>query len=216
MNSDMENHDMANETNSNSTEGGKEFENEKRYQEVDNAIVELIQQAKSRPLPKSTKVLAVCAIFALIFTGGAVFGKAKATPSVGTGLSLAGFSGAGGGFGGAGGFGGNGSGRRNGGAGAGAGFATGGGSPFVSGAPAPAAPVITVALPNDVAGTLVSISATEIVVETLSGEKVTYPISAATKVRESSKGSLAGLKAGDVITIKPDTDKSAKTITLLK
>ena len=187
-----------------------EFENEPRYKEVDNEILNLVREAKARPLPKSTKALAVITIFAVIFTGGVLFGKMKATPSTTTGLSLAGIGGqsAVGGFGG-GGFGG---GRNRGGNGA-AGGAVGQGLPGTSPA---VVPEVVVNLPVDVVGTVVSISAKEIVIETLSGEKQTFPITATTKVRESSKIALPSLKAGDIVTVKPETDKSAKTVTLVK
>jgi hypothetical protein len=185
-----------------------EFENEAHYKEVDNEILNLVREAKARPLPKSTKALVVITIFALIFTGGIFFGKMKATPSTTTGLSLAGFGGqnAVGGFGG-GGFGG---GRNRGGNGAGA---VGQGVPGT--APA-VVPEIVVNLPVDVVGTVVSISAKEIVIQTLSGEKQTFPITATTKVRESSKIALPSVKAGDIVTVKPETDKSAKTVTIVK
>jgi hypothetical protein len=190
-----------------------EFENEAHYKEVDNEILNLVREAKARPLPKSTKALAVITIFAVIFTGGVLFGKMKATPSTTTGLSLAGIGGqnAVGGFGG-GGFGGGGfgGGRNRGGNGAGA---VGQGIPGT--APA-VAPEIVVNLPVDVVGTVVSISAKEIVIETLSGEKQTFPITATTKVRESSKIALPSVKAGDIVTVKPETDKSAKTVTIVK
>jgi hypothetical protein len=185
-----------------------QFENEAHYKEVDNEILNLVREAKARPLPKSTKALVVITIFALIFTGGIFFGKMKATPSTTTGLSLAGFGGqnAVGGFGG-GGFGG---GRNRGGNGAGA---VGQGVPGT--APA-VVPEIVVNLPVDVVGTVVSISAKEIVIQTLSGEKQTFPITATTKVRESSKIALPSVKAGDIVTVKPETDKSAKTVTIVK
>jgi hypothetical protein len=187
-----------------------EFENEAHYKEVDNEILNLVREAKARPLPKSTKALVAVTIFALIFTGGIFFGKMKATPSTTTGLSLAGIGGqnAVGGFGG-GGFGG---GRNRGGNSTAAG-AVGQGFP---GAAPVVAPEIVVNLPEDVVGTVVSISAKEIVIETLSGEKQTFPITATTKVRESSKIALPSVKAGDIVTVKPETDKSAKTVTLVK
>ena len=193
-----------------------QFENEAHYKEVDNEILNLVREAKARPLPKSTKALVVITIFALIFTGGIFFGKMKATPSTTTGLSLAGFGGqnAVGGFGG-GGFGG---GRNRGGNGAGA---VGQGVPGTVGQGVPGTapavvPEIVVNLPVDVVGTVVSISAKEIVIETLSGEKQTFPITATTKVRESSKIALPSVKAGDIVTVKPETDKSAKTVTIVK
>ncbi len=185
-----------------------EFENEAHYKEVDNEILNLVREAKARPLPKSTKALVAVTIFALIFAGGIFFGKMKATPSTTTGLSLAGIGGqnAVGGFGG-GGFGG---GRNRGGNAAGAvGQGVPGAAPVV-------APEIVVNLPDDVVGTVISVSAKEIVIETLSGEKQTFPITATTKVRESSKVALPSLKAGDIVTVKPETDQSAKTVTIVK
>ena len=209
----MEKPQMSNNENSNPVEMEKVFENEKHYEEVDNVIVDLIHQAKSRPLPRSTKALAVFTLLALVFTGGILFGKQKATPSTGNGLSLTSFGGAGAGFGGAGGFGGGGGfGRRNnGGAGT-----TGGSFAIPSDAGAPVAPVISVTLPDDVAGTIISVSSKEIVIESVSGEKLTFPITDSTKARASSKVDITALKAGDIVTVKPNSDKSVKTITQLK
>jgi hypothetical protein len=73
-----------------------------------------------------------------------------------------------------------------------------------------------VAVASDVAGTVVSVSATEIVVETLSGDKQTFTVAATTKVRQSTKTPLTSLAAGDIVTIKPDDAKGAKTITVVK
>jgi hypothetical protein len=204
------NNQFRNPGESNPAKLESEFENEAHYKEVDNEILNLVREAKARPLPKSTKALVAVTIFALIFTGGIFFGKMKATPSTTTGLSLAGIGGqnAVGGFGG-GGFGG---GRNRGGNGTAAGAV---GQGFPGAAPA-VVPEIVVNLPEDVVGTVISVSAKEIVIETLSGEKQTFPITATTKVRESSKIALPSVKAGDIVTVKPETDKSAKTVTLVK
>jgi hypothetical protein len=175
-----------------------------------DAIVELVSQAKHRPLPRSTKALAVFVIVGMIFTGGIAYGKHRATSSTGAGLSLAGLSAGGfGSFGG--GFGG---GRnRNGGAAGTAGTlsngsVTGGTSGFGAGA---ASSAIT-----DVAGTIVSITATSVVIQTLSGAKQTFPLLTNTRVRVSTAGVLSGVKPGDIVTIKPDEANAAKTITLVK
>ena len=197
------------------------FENESRYKDVDEHIITLVEEAKARPLPKHTKALAFVAIFSIIFTGGIWVGYKKATTSTTgtTGLSLANLSGGasafgGGGFGG-GGFGGGGGGfnRRN----AQGGTATGGAAPSASdfALPSPVATTV-VALPNDVAGTVISVTSKSIVIQTLAGEKQTFPVTTTTKVRVSSTAILTGVKAGDVVTVKPETDKSAKTITVVK
>ena len=201
---------MSNNENSNPVEMEKVFENEKHYEEVDNVIVDLIHQAKSRPLPRSTKALAIFTLLALVFTGGILFGKQKATPSTGNGLSLTSFGGTGAGFGG--GFGGAGFGRRN----SGAAGTTGGSFAIPSDAGVPVAPVISVTLPDDVAGTIISVSSKEIVIESVSGEKLTFPITDSTKARASSKVDITALKAGDIVTVKPNSDKSVKTVTQLK
>jgi hypothetical protein len=192
------------------------LENESHYQDIDQHIITLVEEAKARPLPKHTKALAFIALFSIIFTGGIWVGYKKATTvaSGSTGLSLASigggaaaFPGAGAGFGGGnrqGGFG-----NRNGGA--------GGAGPSASDLAIPTAPVTTVVkLPDDVAGTVVSISAKSLVIETLSGDKQTFPVTDTTKVRVSNKTVLTGVKAGDIVTVKPETDKSAKTITVVK
>lgn len=200
--------------NENSTPNGsfsENFENEARYKEVDNEMLDLIREAKARPLPKSTKTLVVITVFALIFTGGAYFGKMKANPSTSTGLSLAGI----GGQNALGGAAAGGGGRTRGGGGA---VGGGGGAVGVTGqrGVTAVAPEVVINLPDDVVGTVISISAKEIVIETLTGEKQTFPITTTTKVRESNKILLTSLKAGDIVTIKPETDKSAKTVTVVK
>ncbi len=174
-----------------------------------DAIVELVSQAKHRPLPRSTKALTVVVIAAMLFTGGIAYGKHKATTSAGNSLSLAGLTG--GGFGG--GFGNGGFTRRNGTGASGTSGTLSNGT--VSGAPsgfgAPAAAAST-----DVAGTIVSITATSVVIQTLSGEKQTFPLLTNTRVRQSTAGTLASVKAGDIVTIKPDSSNSAATITVVK
>jgi len=54
------------------------------------------------------------------------------------------------------------------------------------------------------------------VVATLSGGNETFPITDTTRVRASSKVDLSSIKAGDIVTIKPDDAKAAKTITVVK
>ncbi len=173
-----------------------------------DAIVELVSQAKHRPLPRSTKALTVVVIAALLFTGGIAYGKHRATTSTGTSLSLAGLTG--GGFGG--GFG-NGFTRRDrtGTTGAAGTLSNGTVSGAPSGFGAPAAATST-----DVAGTIVSITPTQVVIQTLAGEKQTFPLLTNTRVRESTAGTLARVKPGDIVTIKPDSSNSAKTITVVK
>lgn len=167
-------------------------------------IVKLVSQAKHRPLPRSTKALAVIVMVGLIFTGGLTYGKHKATASAGAGLSLAGLTG--GGFGG--GFGaGFGGGNRNGASGT-AGNFTPGVAPDGTGSSTVAS--------TDVAGTVVSITSKAVVVQTLSGDKQTFPLLTNTRVRVSSAGALTGVKAGDIVTIKPDSSSAAKTITVVK
>ena len=189
------------------------FENESRYKDVDEHIITLVEEAKARPLPKHTKALAFIALFSIIFSGGIWLGYKKATTSTsGTaGLSLANLSGGaagfpGGGFGGGGGFN-----RRN---------AQGRGAAAAPGAAdlalPSAAPTTVVTLPNDVAGTVISVTSKSIVIQTLSGDKQTFPVTTTTKVRVSSTAILTGVKAGDIVTVKPETDKSAKTITVVK
>ena len=184
------------------------FENESRYRDVDEHIITLVEEAKARPLPKHTKALATLALFSIIFSGGIWVGYKKATTAASgtSGLSLANISG------GAAGFGGGRFNRRNSQAGTAAGTA-----PSASDLSLPTAePTTVVKLPDDVAGTVVSITAKSIVIETLSGDKQTFPVTTTTKVRVSSKTALTGVKAGDIVTVKPETDQSAKTITLVK
>ncbi len=171
-------------------------------------IVDLVKEAKHRPLPKSTKALFVVLAFALVFTGGIAYGKQKATQTGGAGLSLTGLGASS--FG-AGGFG---TGRiRNGGAPSGA--SSGASSSGAAGAFAGGSGTTT-AVSADVAGTVVSIDAKSVVVTTLSGGNETFPITDTTRVRVSSKLDLSGIKAGDVVTIKPDDANAAKTITVVK
>ena len=181
-------------------------ENPSHGSESQDDIVKLVSQAKHRPLPKSTKALAVIVMVGLIFTGGLAYGKHKASASTGTGLSLAGLTG--GGFGG--GFGGGGFGRRNQ-AGASATAGTLSNGTALGGTGAAAAAVST-----DVAGTVVSVTPSSVVIQTLSGEKQTFPLLTNTHVRVSTAGTLAGVKAGDIVTIKPDASSAAKTITVVK
>ncbi|MEI9907189.1 MAG: hypothetical protein WDO06_04090 [Actinomycetota bacterium] len=174
-------------------------------------VVELVKEAKKRPLPKSSKALFTLLLFALVFTGGIVYGKHKATATTGTGLNLSSlssgnfssFAAGGGGFGG---------GRfRNGGNNGAAATGTTGGALTTDGAGTAAATVAT-----DVAGTVVSVTDKEVVIETLSGEKQTFPVTETTKVRASTKLDLSKVKSGDIVTIKPDDDNSAKTIMVVK
>lgn len=185
-------------------------ENQTPDQNSHDAIVELVSQVKHRPLPRSTKVLTIVVVAAMIFTGGIAYGKHKATAGTGTALSLAGLSagGFGGGLG-AGGFGGR---NRNGGGTPGTsgtlsgGTVTGGTGGLGSGA----------ATSTDVAGTIVSITPTTVVIQTLTGEKQTFPLLTNTRVRENSAATLASVKPGDIVTIKPDSANAAKTITVVK
>lgn len=167
----------------------------------DDAIVELVAKAKHRPLPRSSKVLFLIVIFAMVFTGGIAYGKHKATSGTGTGLSLSALGGTGGfgGFGG--GFNGPGSLNRDGGTGAGPEAFTG---------------TTTTAVAADVVGTVVSVGPKSLVVTTLDGSKQTFPITDTTKVRSSTTMPLAGVKAGDIVTIKPDDANAAKTIMVVK
>ena len=174
----------------------------------DKSVVDLVKAAKHRPIPRSTKVLASIVVLVLTFVGGLVYEHKKMTTvSTGGGLSLAA-----GGLSGAAGFGGGG--RR---AFAGGGTAASGAAGAAAGGiPSGATGVTAVAVASDVAGTVVSVSATEIVVETLSGDKQTFTVAATTKVRQSTKTPLTSLAAGDIVTIKPDDAKGAKTITVVK
>lgn len=171
-------------------------------------IVKLVSRAKHRPLPKSTKALAVIVMVGLIFTGGLAYGKHKATASTGTGLSLAGLTsgGFGGGFGA--GFGGR---NRNGASGT-----TGPSGDLSNGIPSGGPGSTSAAVATDVAGTVVSITAKTVVVQTLSGDKQTFPLLTNTRVRVSTAGALDGIKAGDIVTIKPDSSSAARTITVVK
>jgi hypothetical protein len=173
------------------------------------AVVELVKQAKHRPLPRSTKVLVVIVILGLVFTGGLAYGKHKASASTGASLSLASLGGLGGG-----GFGGFR--NRNGGATGGnaAGTLTGGN--FSGGSPGSGSAGSSATTPTDVAGTILSINATSVVIQSLSGDKQTFPVQATTRVRESTQATLAGVKPGDIVTIKPDASNNAKTITVVK
>lgn len=175
-----------------------------------DAIVEMVSQAKHRPLPKSTKALTIIVIAAMLFTGGIAYGKNKATSGKGSSLSLAGLTG--GGFGG--GFGGFGNGGNRGARGTSGttGIPSSGNFPGgTSGFGAPAAAAST-----DVAGTIVSITSTKVVIQTLAGEKQIFPLLTNTRVRESTASTLASVKPGDIVTIKPDSSNNAKTITVVK
>lgn len=172
-----------------------------------DAIVELVSQAKHRPLPRSTKALTIIVIAALLFTGGIAYGKHKATASTGAGLSLSGLTAGnlGSGFG-------SGFNRRNRSGATGTSGALSGGT--LSGGTLGTGTASTVT--SDVAGTIVSITATSVVIQTLTGEKQTFPLLTNTRVRESMAGTLASVKPGDIVTIKPDSSNSAKTITVVK
>jgi len=176
--------------------------NQKENQTHDE-IVKLVSQAKHRPLPRSTKALVVFVIVGLIFTGGIAYGKHRATASTGTGLSLSALSGGGLGAGFGGGFR-----NRGGSASATAGTSSSG---TASGGFGTAAAAST-----DVAGTIVSITATTVVIQTLTGEKQTFPLLTNTRVRQSTQATLASVKPGDIVTIKPDATNAAKTITVVK
>lgn len=169
----------------------------------DDAIVELVAKAKHRPLPRSSKALFLIVIFAMVFTGGIAYGKYKATSGTGTGLSLSALGGTGGfgGFGG--GFNGTGPFNRDQGVGAGPGTEIFAGT-------------VTPTVAADVVGTVVSVSPKSVVVTTLDGGKQTFPITDTTRVRSSTTMPLADVKAGDIVTIKPDAANAAKTIMVVK
>lgn len=171
-------------------------------------VVNLVSEAKHRPLPKSTKALAVIVMVGLIFTGGLAYGKHKATASAGAGLSLAGLTS--GGFGG--GFPGGFAGRNR----SGASGTTGTSGDLSNGLPSGGPGTTTAAVATDVAGTVVSVTAKEVVIQTLSGEKQSFPLLTNTRVRVSTAGALAGVKAGDIVTVKPDSSSAATTITVIK
>lgn len=171
-------------------------------------IANLVTEAKHRPLPKSTKALAVFVMVGLIFTGGLAYGKHKATASAGAGLSLAGLTS--GGFGG--GFPGGFAGRNR----TGASGATGAAGDLSNGIPSGGPGGTSASVATDVAGTVISVTAKTVVIETLSGEKQSFPLLTDTRVRVSTAGALAGVKAGDIVTIKPDASSAAKTITVVK
>lgn len=171
-------------------------------------VVKLVSEAKHRPLPKSTKALAVIVMAGLIFTGGLAYGKHKATASTGAGLSLAGLTS--GGFGG--GFGAGFGGRNR----SGASGTTGPSGDLSNGIPSGGPGSTTAAIATDVAGTVVSITAKTVVIQTLSGDKQSFPLLTNTRVRVSTAGALAGVKAGDIVTIKPDSSSAARTITVVK
>ncbi len=173
-----------------------------------DAVVDLVMQAKHRPLPRSTKALTVFVIALMIFTGGIAYGKHRATSSTGTGLSLASLSG--GGFGG--GFGGDFAGRNR----TGASGTTGTAGTLSNGSALPGGFGTGTVASTDVAGTIVSMSATSVVIQTLTGEKQTFPLLTNTRVRVSTQGALAGVKPGDIVTIKPDASNNATTITVVK
>ena len=172
-------------------------------------VVDLVEKAKHRPLPRSSKALFVVVVLAMLFTGGIAYGKHQATASSGAGLTLTALGG-GGGFGGAGGFGGRGQG------GAGGGGAGGGNAGTGNAAAGAGAGTTTATVAADVAGTVVSITPTSVVVTTLDGSKQTFPITATTRVRTSTTMPLSGVKPGDIVTIKPDTTNGAKTIMVVK
>jgi hypothetical protein len=180
-------------------------------EEIENQdrVVELVKAAKRHPLPKSSKVLFLVLVFALVFTGGIAYGKHKASSTPGNGLSLSALGAGGiGTFGGGGNF-------------AGGRVRNGGSFNIPTGAtggtlPSDGTGSGSVAVATDVAGTVISVTDKEMVVETLSGEKQTFPITDTTKVRESSKLDLSKVKSGDIVTIKPDEANAAKTITVVK
>ncbi|HEX7405719.1 MAG TPA: hypothetical protein VF307_07340 [Candidatus Nanopelagicaceae bacterium] len=175
------------------------------------AIVDLVKQAKHRPLPRSTKALVVVVIFAMVFTGGLAYGKHKATASTGAGLSLAGLSAGGLGGGGIGGFR-----NRNGRATAGSTAGTGSGANFSGGSTGSGTTGSSATTPTDVAGTIVSITKTTVVIQTLAGDKQTFPLAANARVRLSTPATLTSVQPGDIVTIRPDTSNAARTITVVK
>jgi hypothetical protein len=173
-------------------------------------VVELVKQAKRRPLPKSSKALFVVLVMCLVFTGGIAYGKHRATAGTGAGLSLSALNSgnfsafaAGGGFGG---------GRIRGNGGTSPGAATGG----ATGGFGADGTGTAVAAAADVAGTVVSVTDKALVIETLSGEKQTFPITDTTKVRSSVIIDLNAVKKGDIVTVKPDDANAAKTIMVVQ
>ena len=68
----------------------------------------------------------------------------------------------------------------------------------------------------DVAGTVISIDAKTIVIQTLDGSKKSFPITDTTKYRSSSKIDAKAVAPGDIVTVKPDDSNSAKTIMVVK
>jgi len=175
------------------------------------AVVELVKQAKHRPLPRSTKALVVIVILGMVFTGGLAYGKHKASASTGASLSLASL----GGFSGGGGFGGFRN-RNGGGAPGGATAGASNGPNFSGGSTGSGSTGSSATTPTDVAGTILSITATSVVIQSLSGDKQTFPVQATTRVRDSTPATLASVKPGDIVTIKPDASNNAKTITVVK
>ena len=69
---------------------------------------------------------------------------------------------------------------------------------------------------SDVAGTVISIDAKTIVIQTLDGSKKSFPITDTTKYRSSSKIDAKAVAPGDIVTVKPDDSNSAKTIMVVK
>ena len=118
----------------------------------------------------------------------------------------------GGGFGG--GFGGGGFGGASGAnSGANSGAGTSSNSASDSGG---AAITVTSSSGSDIAGTVVSIDAKNIVIQTLDGSKKSFPITDSTKYRSSSKIDSKQIAAGDIVTVKPDDSNNAKTIMVVK
>jgi hypothetical protein len=176
----------------------------------DEAIVNLVQQAKRRPLLRSTKALVVIVIFAMVFTGGLAYGKYKAIASTGAGLSLTGLNAGGLGSGGFGGFR-----NRIGGANSGAAGTLSSGN-FAGGSTGSSTTSSSITIPTDVAGTIVSISKTVVVIQTLAGNKQSFPLASNARVRLSTQATLTSVQPGDIVTIKPDSSNNARTITVVK
>ena len=85
------------------------------------------------------------------------------------------------------------------------------GGPSGSGTPGSSA-----STPTDVAGTIVSITKSTVVIQTLAGDKQTFPLAANARVRVSTQATLTSVQPGDIVTIKPDTSNAARTITVVK
>ena len=170
---------------------------------------ELVEKAKLQPVPVATKVLMTLGVISIFVTSGIWIGyKSGSAPNADSAqLSLAGLSPNEANFPGAGKKGNKKNQNQN--------FPNTGAEALVNQS-ATEIPATIFKLPDDVAGTVISVSQNSVEVELISGEKKKFPIKGNTKVRTSSQSNKSSIKPGDIVTIKPETDKSAKTITILK